>query len=148
MTTTEPEAGSTALPSPTPQIQPETAAFWAGTLEGKLVLQRCSSCGTVVYYPRFLCSACHSTELENLEATGRATIYSYTVTTKGILDYQGAGAYVLAMVELDEGPKMLTNIVDCDFDELRIGQPVEVVFHKTDGDAALPRFRPAGQGSS
>jgi uncharacterized OB-fold protein len=138
------ESAQAALPNPTPRIQPETADFWAATLNGTLLLQRCSACGTVVYYPRFLCSACHSTELENIQSSGRGTIYSYTVTTRGILEYKDVGAYVLAMVELDEGPKMLTNIVGCDPADLRIGQQVEVVFHKTDGDAALPRFRPVG----
>jgi uncharacterized protein len=135
-------AAGTALPSPAPQVQPETASFWAGTLAGKLILQRCSACGTVLYYPRFLCAACHSTELADIEASGRGTIYSFTLTTRGILEYKDAGPYVLAMVELDEGPKMLTNIVECDPAELEIGQPVEVVFHATGGDGALPRFRP------
>ena len=133
----------TGLPSPTPEIAPETARFWAATLRGVVLLQRCATCGTVVYYPRFLCPACHSTELVDIESSGRGTIYSYTVTSKGILEYQDAGEYVLAMVELDEGPKMLTNIVDCDPAGLAIGQRVEVVFHRTDGDAALPRFRPS-----
>jgi uncharacterized protein len=97
-----------------------------------------------VYYPRFVCPSCHRTELTHIEASGRGTIYSFTVTTKGILEYRHAGAYVLAMVELAEGPKMVTNIVDCDPGELSIGQPVEVVFHDTGGDGALPRFRPVG----
>jgi uncharacterized OB-fold protein len=135
------------LPSPAPTIWPETARFWAGTLEGKLILQRCAACTTVNYYPRFLCAACHSTELVDIEASGHGTIYSFTVTSKGILDYQDAGAYVLAMVELDEGPKMVTNIVECDPAGLEIGQSVEVVFHPTSGNAALPRFRPQRTGS-
>jgi uncharacterized OB-fold protein len=135
---------SPSLPSPSPEVQPETAAFWAATLEGRLLLQRCSACDTVVYDPRFVCSSCHSTELANFEASGRGTIYSYTVTAKGILEYKDAGSYVLAMVELAEGPKMVTNIVECEPADLAIGQEVEVVFHETGGAGALPRFRPAG----
>lgn len=135
-------AAGSALPNPAPEIQPETAAFWEATADGKLLLQRCSACDTVVYYPRFVCSSCHSTELTNIEASGRGTIYSYTVTTKGILEYKDAGSYVLAMVELAEGPKMLTNIVECDPRELAIGQYVEVTFHDTGEGPALPRFRP------
>lgn len=134
----------TFLPSPAPEVQPETARFWAATLEGTLQLQRCSGCDTVVYYPRFVCPSCHGTELTHIEASGLGTIYSFTVTSKGILEYRDAGAYVLAMVELAEGPKMVTNIVECDPGELRIGQQVEVVFHNTGGDGALPRFRPVG----
>ena len=130
------------LPSPAPTVWPESARFWAGTLEGKLILQRCAACATVNHYPRFLCAACHSAELADIEASGHGTIYSFTVTGKGILDYKDAGAYVLAMVELDEGPKMVTNIVECDPADLQIGQPVEVVFHPTGGAGALPRFRP------
>jgi hypothetical protein len=133
---------STGLPAPTPEIAPETARFWAATLEDRLLLQRCTSCHTVLWYPRYVCANCHSTELADFEASGRGTLYSFTLTSKGILEYADAGPYVLAMVELDEGPKMLTNIVDCDPAGLAIGQPVEVVFHRTEGEAALPRFRP------
>lgn len=135
------------LPTPVPEIQPETAAFWAATLDGTLLLQRCSDCGTVLYYPRYLCAKCHSTNLVNFAASGRGTIYSYTLTTRGILEYADAGAYVLAMVELNEGPKMLTNIIDCNPAELAIGQAVEVVFCDTGGGGALPRFRPLARES-
>ena len=132
------------LPAPTPEIQPETAAFWAATTRGVLLLQRCASCDTVLWYPRYVCANCHSTDLVDFEASGRGTVYSFTLTTRGILEYADAGSYVLALVELDEGPKMLTNLVDCDPGDIVIGQRVEVVFHRTEGDAALPRFRPAG----
>jgi uncharacterized protein len=130
------------LPAPVPEIAPETASFWAATLEGTLLLQRCSACGRAGYYPRVVCANCHSTDLVDIQASGRGTIYSYTVTTRGILEYADAGSYVLAMVALDEGPKMITNIVDCDPAALAIGQPVEVVFVDTGGGGALPRFRP------
>jgi uncharacterized protein len=134
------------LPSPAPSVSPETATFWAATLDGKLLLQRCSDCGRAGYYPRYVCANCHSTDLVDIEATGRGTIYSYTVTARGILEYENAGSYVLAMVELDEGPKMVTNIIECDPEALSIGQRVEVVFCDTGGDGALPRFRPAAAG--
>lgn len=130
------------LPAPAPEIAPETAAFWAATLNGKLLLQRCKDCEKACYYPRYLCPHCHSTELVDFQASGRGTIYSYTVTTRGILEYANAGAYVLAMIELDEGPKIVSNIVDYDPAELAIGQRVEVVFSDTGGGGALPRFRP------
>ncbi len=137
---------STPLPAPAPEIAPETAAFWEGTSRGALVLQRCTACATYLWYPRFVCAACHSTQLENVETSGRGTIYSFTVTTKGILDYAGCGPYVLALVELAEGPKMMTNIVEAEFDSLAIGQEVEVVFHETSEGTALPRFRPVAAG--
>jgi uncharacterized OB-fold protein len=131
------------LPAPAPEIAPETAAFWAATLAGTLLLQRCGSCEKACYYPRYVCPNCHSTNLIDFQASGRGTIYSYTVTSRGILEYADAGAYVLAMIELDEGPKMVSNIVNCDPAELAIGQRVEVVFADTGGGGALPRFRPA-----
>ena len=134
------------LPSPPPVVTSETATFWAATLDGKLLLQRCADCGRAGYYPRYVCANCHSTELVDIEASGKGRIYSYTVTTRGILEYADAGAYVLAMVELDEGPKMITNIIDCDPGAVSIGQRVEVVFCDTGGDGALPRFRPASTG--
>jgi uncharacterized protein len=131
------------LPAPAPEISPETETFWAATATGRLLLQSCGSCGRFVWYPRYVCPACHSTDLRWREASGRGTVHSATVTTRGILEYKDAGSYVLALVELDEGPKMLTNIVDCDPAEVFIGQRVEVVFHDTGAGNALPRFRPA-----
>jgi uncharacterized OB-fold protein len=130
-----------ALPAPAPEVQPETAEFWAATARGVLLLQRCDVCSTVVWYPRFICSSCHSTSLRSFEASGRGTIYSFTLTTRGILEYKDCGPYVLAFVELEEGPKMMTNIVDADPAELAIGQAVEVVFQDTGEGSALPRFR-------
>jgi uncharacterized OB-fold protein len=130
------------LPAPAPDIAPETAAFWAATLDGRLLLQRCGRCEKACYYPRYLCPHCHCTNLIDFQASGRGTIYSYTVTSRGILEYATAGAYVLAMIELDEGPKMVSNIVECDPAVLAIGQRVEVVFFDTGGGGALPRFRP------
>jgi uncharacterized OB-fold protein len=135
------------LPAPAPQVQPETAAFWEATARGVLLVQRCQECGTAIWYPRFLCPACHSTRLAYMESSGTGTIYSLTVTSRGILEYKDCGPYVLAFVELDEGPKMLTNIVEADPAQLYIGQRVEVVFHDTGTGAALPRFRPVSDGS-
>jgi uncharacterized OB-fold protein len=131
------------LPAPAPYVADEARPFWDATAEGRLLLQRCPSCGTHVYYPRFVCPRCHAHELEWVEASGKGTVYSATLTTRGILDYKDCGPYVLALVELEEGPKMMTIIVDTDGTEVAIGQSVEVVFHDTGQGSALPRFRPA-----
>lgn len=138
------EAGisESTLPAPAPEIQPETEAFWAATARGVLLIQRCTRCRLAIWYPRFICPSCHSTELENVEASGFGRIHSFTVTTRGILEYKDCGAYVLSFVELDEGPKMMTNIVDADPATLAIGQRVSVVFHDTGAGSALPRFTP------
>lgn len=140
-------AGAQTLPAPAPAIQPETATFWEATNRGVLLLQRCGDCGTAIWYPRFLCSACHGINLVQEEASGRGTIYSFTITSRGILDYRDCGRYVLALVELQEGPKMMTNIVEADPATLEIGQPVEVVYCDTGAGSALPRFRPASRRS-
>ncbi len=99
----------------------------------------------MIWFPRPFCPECASTRVDWFQASGRGTVYSYTVNRRGGADlpeYRNAGVYVLAYVELEEGPRLMTNIVDCDPDSVRIGQPVEVVFHDTGQGTALPRFRP------
>ena len=133
---------TSTLPVPAPQPNPETQAFWDATAEGRLVLPRCDDCGTVIWYPKLLCPSCHSTSVSWFDATGRGTVYSFTVCHRAAHAYRDALPYVIAYVELDEGPRVLTNIVDCEPDAVRIGQPVEVVFHDTGEGNALYRFRP------
>jgi uncharacterized OB-fold protein len=132
------------LPAPPPAVSPDAKPFWDGSAEGRLLLQRCRGCETVVWYPRAFCPHCHAGELDWFEASGRGTVYSFTIVRRGAPDaYRDAGPYVLAYVELEEGPRLLTNLVDCDMDEIRIGDEVRVVFHPTGEGPALVRFRPA-----
>lgn len=135
-------AAGQALPAPPPVINVETRAFWDATSQGKLLLPRCNACATVIWYPRAFCPECSSFDLTWFEASGRGSIYSYTVNRRGQGDYRDL-TYVLAYVELAEGPRMLTNIVDCDPESLSVGQAVQVTFQPTSNGAALPRFRPA-----
>lgn len=132
---------STSLPTPAPAVTPETKPFWDATAEGKLVLPKCNGCATVIWYPRGICPECHGTDIGWIDASGRGTIYSFTIVRRG--GYARGEPYALAYVELDEGPRMMTNIVDCDLERLEVGQPVQVVFHDTGHGTALPRFRPA-----
>jgi uncharacterized protein len=132
-----------ALPVPAPAVNPETREFWAATAQGRLLLKRCQDCGAVIWYPRVICPQCASLRTEWFEAGGRGRIYSYTVNHRGEGAYQGSPPFVLAYVELDEGPRMMTNIVGAEEPELAVGLPVEVVFHDTGEGSALPRFRPA-----
>jgi uncharacterized OB-fold protein len=136
----------TTLPAPAPIVLPEDKQFWDATAEGRLLLPRCEECQTVIWFPRPFCPACSSLKISWFEASGRGSIYSFTVNRRGQADlsaYREAGTYVLAYVELEEGPRMMTNIVDCDPDTVKIGQKVQVVFHDTGAGTALPRFRPA-----
>jgi uncharacterized OB-fold protein len=136
---------ATTLPAPAPFVLPEVKPFWDGTAEGKLLLPRCVDDQTLIWYPKPFCPLCASTRVEWVPASGRGTVYSYSVNRRGVADlpaYRNAGVYVLAYVELEEGPRIMTNIVDCDPESVRIGQKVELVFHDTGEGSALPRFRP------
>lgn len=133
---------------PTPYASWETRGWWEGAGRGELVLQRCTSCGTVQHKPRALCVSCLTDTIEHVVASGRGTIHTFTVTHQNVASpWNSQLPYVLAYVELEEGPRVLTNIVGADPAELRIGQPVVADFATTprdDGEAfAVPRFRPA-----
>jgi uncharacterized protein len=122
---------------PAPAVSPETREFWEAAAAGRLLVKHCRACGEAHWYPRAHCPFCFSDATEWRESAGRGTIYSYSVMRRA------ATPYAIAYVTLDEGVRMLTNIVDCDFDALRIGQPVVVVFRPTEGGSPVPMFRPA-----
>jgi uncharacterized OB-fold protein len=130
------------LPAPAPVVSIESRPFWDATAEGRLLLPRCDDCGVTIWYPRAICPQCWSGAVSWFEGSGRGHIYSYTLVSRGQGAYRDAGPYVLAYVELEEGPRIMTNIVDAEPSALGIGLPVEVVFHDTGEGAALPRFRP------
>jgi uncharacterized OB-fold protein len=122
---------------PAPPVNPETQPFWDAAASGRLLLKRCDACGAVHYYPRALCPFCGSARTEWMEASGRGTVYSYSVFRRTPVPY------AIAYVALAEGVTMLTNLVDCDLDALRIGQPVRVVFKPSTGGPPVPMFAPA-----
>ena len=130
------------LVAPAPTVTSDTEEFWAATADGRLLLRRCHDCGSAIWYPRPICPFCHSTETGWSEASGLGSIYSFTVVRRSAGAFAGAVPYVLAYVELAEGPRMMTNIVEADPERLSVGQEVELVFHMTNSPIALPRFRP------
>jgi uncharacterized protein len=130
------------LPASAPVVSVETAEFWAATAEGRLLLKRCDACGTVIWYPRSLCPDCHSTDTSWFEASGQGAVYSYTVNHRGDGPWKEAAPFVIAYVELDEGPRVMTNIVDCDPATVSVGQRVAAVWDDTGQGNALLRFRP------
>lgn len=135
---------TSGLPTPAPTLSPETEAFWAATAEGRLLLPRCDNCATVIWYPRPMCPACGSFRVSSFEASGRGTLYTFTVVHRSnARGFREVVPYVLAYVELEEGPRVLTNVVGCDPDDIRIGMPLEVTFEDTGQGNALFRFRPA-----
>ena len=119
---------------PAPPMSPEVQPFFDAAAQGRLVIKRCAACGERHHYPRAACPFCFSDRTEWMDASGRGTIYSFSVMRRVPVPY------VLAYVTLEEGVTMMTNIVDCDFDAIRIGQAVRVVFKPTDGGPPVPVF--------
>jgi uncharacterized protein len=138
----QPAPPAQSLPAPAPPVNPETRPFWDATAQGRLLLRRCLDCASVIWYPRTMCPQCASTRTEWVESAGRGRVYSYTINHRGEGAYKNAAPFVLAYVELDEGPRMMTNIVGADPASLAVGLPVQVVFHDTGDGTALPRFQP------
>lgn len=130
------------LPAPAPEPTPETEAFWSATAEGRLLLARCDECDAVIWYPRAFCPACASLSVSWIEASGNGTVYSFTIVHRSMGRFREAVPYVLAYVELAEGPRVMTNIIGCDPDAVYIGQAVRVVFCDTGEGSALYRFEP------
>jgi len=119
-----------------PHANPETTAYWAAANERKLLFKRCQACGQAHFYPRALCPFCFSERTEWQESSGQGTVYSFSVMRRA------AAPYVLSYVTLAEGPTMMTNLVDCDPDAVRIGQRVRVVFKASDSGQLVPMFTP------
>lgn len=134
---------SNQLPTMAPPTNPDSKPFWDATAQDKLLLPRCDSCATVIWYPREFCPACGSFDVSWFEASGRGTVYSFTIIRKGENMYAAVAPYILAYVELEEGPRIMTNVVGCEVDDVRIGQAVSVVFEDTGQGSKLPRFIPA-----
>ena len=131
--------------APTPT--PETEHFWEGTRNHKLLLQRCKGCGTVYFPPRDFCPENGSTDIEVFEASGKATLASYTINNRQHPSFESP--YAIAVVQLAEGPMMMTNIVDCEQtpEALQLDMPLEVTFEKVNDTITVPLFRPAGDAS-
>ena len=121
---------------PAPKVLPETLAYWQAADEGRLLVKRCQSCGQFHHYPRDICPHCLSSDTVWQDAAGTGTVYS--LSTMGT----GEAAYTLALVTLDEGVTVMTNLVDCDPSTVRIGDKVRVVFQPSQGGHAVPMFTP------
>jgi uncharacterized OB-fold protein len=128
---------SQTLPVPTP----DSARFWAGCAAGELWLPRCSVCGQLNWFPRAMCRYCSSTTLEWEQLGGGGSVYSFTVVERPAADDLPPG-YVLALVDLDEGVRMMTHIVGAEPATIRVGMPVVVDFQPANEEIALPVFKP------
>jgi uncharacterized OB-fold protein len=128
---------------PLPQPGAVTQPFWDAAREGRLLIQRSARTGRTVFYPRSVSPFGPDDELEWVEASGRGTVYSYTVARRPTApQWAEDGPYVIAIVELEEGAHLTTNIVECDPGSVRIGMPVEAVFDAVTPEVTLVKFRP------
>lgn len=126
---------------PPPGISDDTRFFWDGARAGKLLIQRCASCATLRHPPGPVCPRCHSFEWDTLQASGRGTVYSFVV-----MHYPEVAPFEhpnpIGLIELEEGSRLIAQLVGVQPGELRIGQPVQLEFNTFDGDLVLPQFRP------
>jgi uncharacterized OB-fold protein len=127
-------------PQPIPTA--ETAHYWRSALQGRLEIQYCPACARHQFYPRRFCTQCLSDQVEWVQASGRGRIYTYTVChAAGHPAFEARVPYAIAMIELDEGVRMLAGIVDSDLERLAIGAPLQLCFERISEEIALPMFR-------
>ena len=132
---------------PLPAITPETKHFWEGAQSGELRLQRCAACAHVYFPPRPFCPQCASQDVCVFRASGRATLYSYVIHHRAAPGF--TPPYSIAVVQLEEGPRMMTNIVEVEQtpEALQLDMPLEVTFEQLTDEISLPLFRPVRSAS-
>lgn len=130
-------------PRPAPVPEPEAAEYWAAARDGRLLVQRCQSCGHLQLYPRPHCLVCRG-PVGWMESGGRGTVYSYTVIRQNHLrPFRDWVPYVVALVDLEEGPRVMTNVVGCDPEALHVGMAVRAGrFEAVSHDAGIVLFEP------
>ena len=140
--------GHQASPRPLPDIRNAGRRYWLAAAEGVLVLPKCNRCQHIFWYPRAHCPSCGSDALEWVRSSGRGTVYTFTVVRlSNDPFFKTRVPYVVGMVELQEGPKLMSNIVECAIEDVHIGMPVSVLFEGVGEGIAIPLFRPAAGGT-
>lgn len=130
---------------PLPIIDPDTAPYWKAAKAHRLLIKHCADCGKHHFYPRELCPYCHSDAVQWTEARGTGTIYSFTIARRPAGPaFKPDAPYVVAIVELDEGPRMMTNITGSPPGSIRIGQRVSVAYEDVSEEISLPKFALSG----
>ncbi len=131
------------IEKPLPRASEDSAPYWEAAQRGELRMQQCSSCAHLRFPPAVLCPCCLSEEAEWTRLSGRGTVYSWIVVHQSQHPAFNADTpYNVAIVELEEGPRLHTNLVQCRNEEIYIGMPVEVVFEAVNAEVTLPKFRP------
>ena len=127
---------------PLPEITPESRGFWEGCKRHELLIQRCRECGTFRHYPRLMCPNCGSWDTEWFRVSGKGRVYTWTLAVQPFHPgFAEDVPYAAVVVELDEGVRMVANIIDTNPEDLYIGMPLEVVFDDVTEEVTLPRFR-------
>jgi len=127
-----------------PTIEEDSRPFWDAAKEGRFLIARCRSCNQAHHYPRPFCPYCWSEDVVWEDSTGRATLYTYsTVYVNDLPPFAERLPYVAAVVDLAEGPRVMTNLVDCEPDQLRIGMPLVASFRQISPEVTVPVFCPA-----
>lgn len=130
---------------PLPTISGETKPYWDMCRRGQLLIQMCGRCNEYQFYPRGICANCWSEDIQWITASGKGSVWTFTVTYQNRTPgFAQDVPYVLALVELEEGVRMFTNIVECDPGEVTIGMPVEVTFVRATAEVSIPYFKPVG----
>ena len=130
---------------PLPTISGETKPYWDMCRRGQLLIQKCGRCNEYQFYPRGICANCWSEDIQWVTASGKGSVWTFTVTYQNRTPgFAQDVPYVLALVELEEGVRMFTNIVECDPGEVTIGMPVEVTFVQATAEVSIPYFKPVG----
>jgi hypothetical protein len=132
-------------PLPLPIVNADSAPYWEGARHDRLMLQRCTACGASRFFPRYLCTGCGSERSEWVQASGRGTVHSFTIVHRAAFPaFQSRTPYVLALIDLEEGPRMMTNVLGPDALDVAIGDRVEAEFEpRGEGGAKVPQFRRA-----
>ena len=132
-----------AIEKPLPRPTEDSAPFWAAAVQGELRMQQCARCRHIRFPPALLCARCLSAEAAWIKLSGRGAVYSWIVIHPSQHPaFNAEVPYNVAIIELEEGPRLHTNIIGCPNDRIYIGMPVEVVFEKVSDDTALVKFRP------
>jgi uncharacterized protein len=129
-----------------PNPDNETLPFWEGAREGRLVIRRCNTCGEAFFYPRPFCPKCWSADVGWIDASGRATLYTWSIVhVNDLPPFHERVPYVAAIVTLEEGPRMMTNVVGVDFDDLDADMALQVTFRSISDEppVTIPVFEPA-----
>ena len=123
------------------QQDSDSRPYWEGLAQGELRIQRCNVCSKAVFYPRSICPHCHADQLAWIVASGKGTIYSYTVAHQGFGPFAADVPFIVAIVELEEGVRMMSRIVDAPRERVAVGVAVSVTFETVGEDLTLPYFR-------